>query len=58
MLLKNNCMSLRDFYAKQGRDWRAELEQIAAERRLMQELGITPEDIVTAEQEQQEVIEQ
>ncbi|MBQ5631093.1 MAG: phage portal protein, partial [Ruminococcus sp.] len=58
MLLKNNCMSLRDYYAKQGRDWRAELEQIAAERRLMQELGITPEDIVTAEQEQQEVVEQ
>lgn len=58
MLLKNNCMSLRDYYAKQGRDWRQELEQIAAERRMMAELGITPEDIVTAEQEQQEVVEQ
>ena len=51
-------MSLRDYYAKQGRDWRQELEQIAVERRMMAELGITPEDIVTAEQEQQEAVEQ
>ena len=49
-LLQNNCMTLRDFYAKQGRDWRSELEQIAAEKRLMSELGITPEDVTTKEQ--------
>ena len=59
MLLQNNCMTLRDYYAKQGRDWRAELEQIAAERRLMQELGITPEEVIkgtteTVEQEQEQ----
>jgi capsid protein len=45
-LIQNNCMSLRDFYARQGKDWRAELNQIAREKRLMQELGIEPNDVI------------
>lgn len=45
MLLTNNCMSLRDYYAKQGKDWRAELEQIALEKRMMAEMGIEQKDV-------------
>ena len=44
-LLHNNCMSLRDYYAKQGKDWRAELQQIALEKRMMNHLGITTDDV-------------
>ena len=47
-LLKSNCMSLRDYYAKQGKDWRQELQQIALEKRIMEELHITPDDVLPA----------
>lgn len=45
-LLHNNCLSLRDYYAKQGKDWRAELQQIALEKRMMNHLGITTDDVI------------
>lgn len=45
-LLQNNCLSLRDYYAKQGKDWRAELNQIALEKRMMTELGIEQKDVI------------
>ncbi len=35
-------------YAKQGKDWEAELEQIAKERRLMKRLGISTEEAAPA----------
>ena len=50
-LLKNNCMSLRDYYAKQGKDWRQELEQIALEKQIMGELNITPDDVLPVVEE-------
>ena len=53
-LLKNNCMSLRDYYAKQGKDWRQELQQIALEKRIMQELDITPDDVLPVIVEEKE----
>lgn len=52
-LLQNNCLSLRDYYAKEGKDWRTELEQIAAERKLMEELGITPQEVASIETEEE-----
>lgn len=55
-LLKNNCMSLRDYYAKQGKDWRQELEQIALEKRIMQDLNITPDDVASAIKEDNNVL--
>ena len=45
MLLQNNCLTLRDYFAREGKDWRAELQQIALERKTMQELGIGLEDV-------------
>ena len=43
-LLQNDAMTYRDFFAKQGKDVTEEFQQIAFEKRLMGELGITPED--------------
>lgn len=54
LLLQNNCMSLRDYYAKQGKDWRQELQQIALERRMMEELNITPTDVISTIKEDKE----
>lgn len=42
--LVSRTTSLAREYAKQGLDWRAELNQIAKERELMEQLGITPLD--------------
>lgn len=47
-LIQNNCLSLRDYYAAQGKDWRVELNQIALERKTMRELGISLEDTFTS----------
>lgn len=54
LLMQNNCLSLRDFYSKIGRDWRSELQQIAQEKKMMQELGITPDDVAVAIQSESE----
>ena len=42
--LANNTTSLAAEYAKQGKDWETELRQIAKEKELMKELGITPQE--------------
>jgi lambda family phage portal protein len=42
--LANNTTSLASEYAKQGKDWETELRQIAKEKELMKELGITPNE--------------
>ncbi len=47
--LKNGTTTYAAEFAKQGRDWEDEFEQIAKEKRRMQELGITPADIVPDE---------
>jgi lambda family phage portal protein len=39
--LKSLTTTLANEYARQGKDWEAELRQIAAEKKLLQELGIT-----------------
>ena len=40
--LENLTTTLAAEYAKQGRDWEVELKQIAKERKILKELGITP----------------
>ena len=40
--LQDNMTSLAAEYARAGKDWEAELRQISRERKLMDELGITP----------------
>lgn len=42
--LKSRTTTLANEYAKQGRDWEAELRQIAAEEKLMKELGLVAEE--------------
>lgn len=44
--LASRTTSLAREYARQGLDWEKELRQIARERRLMAELGLTTEDVV------------
>ena len=41
-------MSYKDYYASQGKDWEVEFRQIAEEKRRMEELGITPTDLIAA----------
>jgi len=43
--LKNYSTTYAAEYAKQGKDWRVEFAQEAVEKKVMQELGITPEDV-------------
>ena len=40
--LANNTTTLAAEYAKQGKDWETELRQRAKEKKLMDELGLTP----------------
>jgi capsid protein len=44
--LKNNTTTLASEFARQGKDWEAELRQRAREKQLMQELGLTESEIV------------
>jgi lambda family phage portal protein len=46
--LANHTTTLATEYARQGRDWEAELRQRAKERKLMTELGLTAADAVPA----------
>ncbi|OHB61371.1 MAG: hypothetical protein A2Y12_11510, partial [Planctomycetes bacterium GWF2_42_9] len=48
MRLSNHTTTLADEYAKQGKDWEVELYQRAREKKLMNELGISPEKITTS----------
>ncbi len=44
--LANNTTTLAYEYARQGKDWEAELRQRAKERQLMRELGLTDNEPV------------
>lgn len=46
--ISNNLMTFKDYYASQGKDWEVEFRQIAAEKKKMVEMGITPTDLVPA----------
>lgn len=46
--IEHNMMTYKDYYASQGKDWEVEFQQIAAEKKRMQELGIVPEDLASA----------
>lgn len=45
--LRNLTTTLADEYARQGKDWETQLEQIARERRKLADLGLTPDYAVT-----------
>jgi capsid protein len=45
MRLKNHSTNLALEYSLAGRDWESELRQAAREKKLMQELGLTDEDV-------------
>jgi lambda family phage portal protein len=49
--LANHTTTLADEYAKRGQDWETQLRQIAKERALMDELGLSPDDVQPAEPE-------
>ena len=42
--LQSRTTSLQTEYARQGKDWETELKQIAKEKKLMEKLGIAPEE--------------
>ena len=44
MRLQSRTTSLAAEYARQGKDWETELQQIAKEQKLMKQLGIAPEE--------------
>lgn len=43
--LISNMTTMSDWYAEQGRDWEEELRQIARERKVMNDLGLTMADL-------------
>ncbi len=47
IMLKNKMTTLAAIYAALGKDWETELRQLAREKKLMQELGLTDSDIKT-----------
>lgn len=49
--LANLTTTLADEYAKQGKDWQAELKQIAAERKLLRTLGIASPEAELVDEE-------
>jgi lambda family phage portal protein len=55
--LANHTTTLANEYAKQGRDWEAELRQRAKEQQLMNELGLTTAESLPEEDEEDEVEE-
>lgn len=56
--LKNGTTTYAAEYAKQGRDWEDEFEQIAKEKRRMAELGITPADLMSPADENNQNVEE
>ncbi len=52
--LASHTTTLANEYAKQGRDWEAELRQRAKEKRLLEELGLTASDVLPTEPEDQD----
>jgi lambda family phage portal protein len=55
--LANHTTTLANEYARQGRDWEAELRQRAKEQQLMDELGLTAAD-ATPREEQEDATEE
>lgn len=43
--LNGNARTYQDWYAEEGKDWREQFDQIAAERQLMEQKNITPLDL-------------
>jgi capsid protein len=43
--LENFSTTYADEYARQGKDWQQQLEQVARERELMESLGITAQEV-------------
>jgi capsid protein len=57
--LTNHTTTLANEYARQGRDWEAELRQRAKEKQLMDELGLTAADAqpATPQKEQDDEVQ-
>ena len=55
--LANHTTTLANEYARQGRDWEAELRQRAKERQLMEELGLSSADLKDVTQEEEDAID-
>jgi capsid protein len=53
--LSNHTTTLANEYAKQGRDWEAELRQRAKEKQLMVELGLTQAESLTPTEKENDV---
>jgi capsid protein len=51
--LANKTTTYKDEYAKAGKDWREQFKQAANEKQLMEELGLTADDL-TVEEEPEE----
>jgi len=52
--LASNTTTLAYEYARQGKDWEAELRQRAKERQFMKELGLTEDEAVTPDPEEED----
>ena len=52
--LQNRTTTLAAEYARQGKDWESELQQIAKEQDLMKKLGIAPEEAVPPKEQEDE----
>lgn len=52
--LKNHTTTYAEEYAKKGKDWQVEFEQVAKEKEEMERLGITPADIENKNQQSKE----
>lgn len=54
LLLKNKCMTYKDYFARGGRDVNEEFKQMAVEKRMMEELGLNVDDVVTTIEQEDE----
>ena len=57
MRLDSNTTTLAYEFARQGKDWEAELRQRAKERELMKDLGLVSEEVVAGESVQPDATE-
>jgi capsid protein len=54
-LYKNNMTTLKEHYGSKGKNWRAELRQIAEEKAAMKDLGLQMPEELLAESKKQEI---
>ena len=47
-------MTYKDYFARGGRDVNEEFKQMAVEKRMMEELGLTVDDVVTTMEQEDE----